>query len=91
MSAYAINKVCYLSERDERLREQLRTDPEGALATFKLAPEERQALLAGDVATLFRQGGHPFLMQHLARHRLFGLDRDLYRQRILSLNERATS
>jgi hypothetical protein len=90
MTAYAINKVCYLSERDERVREQLRSDPEAALAHFKLDPDERQALLAGDVATLFLKGGHPFLLQHLAQHRLFGLDRELYRERILSLNARET-
>ena len=90
MSAYGINKVCHLAERDERVREALRSNPEAALASFKLTPEERQALLAGDVARLFEMGGHPFLMQHLARHRLFGLDRDLYRQRIVSLNARST-
>ena len=85
MSAYAINKVCYLAERDEQVRERLRTDPERGLAAFKLDNEERQALLAGDVATLFLKGGHPFLMQHLARHGLFGLNRELYQQRITSL------
>jgi aromatic-ring opening dioxygenase LigAB LigA subunit len=89
MSAYAINKVCHLSERDARVREALRADPEAALNGFKLTPDERQALLAGDVARLFQMGGHPFLMQHLARHGLFGLNRDLYRQRIVSLNERS--
>jgi hypothetical protein len=86
MTAYAINKVCFLSERDARFREQLRTDPQAALAAFKLDADERLALLEGDVATLFRKGGHPFLLQHLAQHRLFGLDREVYRQRIVSLN-----
>ena len=90
MTAYAINKVCFLSERDEGLREQLRTDPETALSNFKLDPEERRALLAGDVASLFLKGGHPFLLQHLAQHRLFGLNREVYRERIISLNARAT-
>ena len=89
MSAYAINKVCFLSERDERLREALRAEPDRALDGFKLSAAERQALLAGDVARLFEMGGHPFLMQHLARHGLFGLSRDLYRQRITSLNARS--
>lgn len=87
MSAYAVNKICHLSERDAALRERLRADPDGATRDFKLTDEERRALLAGDVATLFRLGAHPFLMQHLARHRLFGLDRDLYRERILTLND----
>lgn len=87
MSVYAINKICHLSERDAALRERLRADPDGTTRDFKLTDEERRALLAGDVAALFRLGAHPFLMQHLARHRLFGLDRDLYRERILTLND----
>jgi hypothetical protein len=85
MSIYGVNKVCYLSERDAGFRERARNDPRAALEAFKLTTEERQALLAGDVATLFKLGAHPFLMQHLARHRLFGLDRDIYRQRITAL------
>ena len=82
MTAYAINKICFLSECDAAFRERLRSDPQAAVADFKLDPEERQALLAGDVVTLFRRGGHPFLLQHLAQHRLFGLDREIYRERI---------
>ena len=92
MTAYAINKVCWLSERNEQFREKLRADPEGGLAGFglRLDDEERRALLTGDVATLYLKGGHPFLMQHLARHGLFGLTRELYQQRITSLRERET-
>lgn len=82
MTVYAVNKVCFLSERDAAFREQLRNDPSSALASFKLDEDERQALLAGDVVALFRQGAHPFLLQHLAQHRLFGLTRDVYRERI---------
>jgi Aromatic-ring-opening dioxygenase LigAB, LigA subunit len=83
VTVYAINKVCFLSERDATFREQLRTQPETTLAAFpKLDAEERQAVLAGDVVALFRKGAHPFLLQHLAQHRLFGLNRDIYRERI---------
>ena len=85
MTAYAINKVCWLSERDPAFRDRLRADLSAALAEFKLDPDERQALAAGDVATLFKRGGHPFLLQHLWRHGIAGLNRDLYRQRITSL------
>jgi hypothetical protein len=31
-------------------------------------------------------GAHPFLMQHLARHGLFGLNRDNYGERMTALN-----
>ena len=87
MTAYAVNKVCWLVERDEEFRERLRRDMDAALADFKLDPEEVRALKSGDVAALFLKGAHPFLLQHLARHRIAGLDRALYRQRITSLNQ----
>jgi hypothetical protein len=85
VSVYAVNKICYLSERDADFRERARINPRAAVESFKLTPAERTALLAGDVATLFTLGAHPFLMQHLARHGLFGLDRDTYRTRITAL------
>jgi hypothetical protein len=87
MTAYAINKVCWLLERDAEFRGRMRRDLDAALTGFKLAPDEAQAIRTGDVATLFRKGGHAFLLQHLWRHGIGGLDRTLYRQRITSLNE----
>jgi hypothetical protein len=86
MTAYAINKVCWLVERDAEFRARMQRDLEAALVGFKLDPEEAQAIKTGDVATLFRRGGHPFLLQHLWRHGIAGLDRARYRQRITSLN-----
>ena len=86
MTAYAINKVCWLTERDPSFRERLRQDPPATLRDFKLEPEELRALQEGDIATLFLRGGHPFLLQHLYRHGIADLTRDLYRQRITSLN-----
>jgi hypothetical protein len=85
VSVYVVNKVCFLSERDAAFRERARSDPRSALEPFKLSDDERSALLAGDVATLFKLGAHPFLMQHLARHQLFGLTGETYRQRITAL------
>ena len=41
MTAYAINKVCWLSERNEQFREKLRADPEDGLARFGLRLDER--------------------------------------------------
>ena len=87
MTAYAVNKICWLVERDPEFRERLRRDIDDALAGFKLHPEEVRALKSGDVATLFLKGAHPFLLQHLARHGIAGLDRALYRQRITRLNQ----
>lgn len=88
MTAYAINKVCWLLERDADFRERLRQDIDAAVAGFKLSPDELQAMKAGDVATLFLKGGHPFLLQALARQGIGGLNRELYRQRITSLADK---
>jgi hypothetical protein len=34
----------------------MKADPASAIAKYDLTPEERQALLAGDVAKLYRMG-----------------------------------
>ena len=85
MSAYGINKVCYLAQADLRFREQLRSDPAAALDDLPLTHAERQALLAGDVAALHRLGGLDFLLSNLARFGSFGLTRDLYVERMRTL------
>ena len=65
MSVYAINKICYRALHDIPFREAVQRDPAGAIADLPLTGEERQALLAGDVARLYEWGVHPFLMGHL--------------------------
>ena len=85
MSTYAVNKVCWLVERDPAFRERLRRDPDAVLAEFKLDPDEARALKTGDVVTLFRRGAHAFLLQNLGRYGLAGLDRQTYRRLITSL------
>ena len=85
MSAYGINKVCYLAQADLRFRERLRSDPVAALANLPLDEAELQALLSGDVAALHRMGGLDFLLSNLARFGSFGLTRDLYVDRMHTL------
>ncbi len=85
MSAYGINKVCYLAQADLRFREQLRSEPAAALVDLPLEDAERQALLAGDVAALHRMGGLDFLLSNLARFGSFALTRDLYVERMRTL------
>ncbi len=82
MTAYRINRLCWGLDEDEDLAERLLADPAGELARWGLTAEERAAFVAGDVAALYRLGGHPFLLQYLSRHGLFGLNRDVYQQRI---------
>lgn len=89
MSAYLINKICYEVQRDETFREQVRKDPDGALKGMGLTGDEIGAFKEGDIAGLYRMGGHPFLMQHLWRAKLFGLTRELHFERIATVLEGA--
>ena len=82
MSMYLVNKVCHWAGHNKDFRERLRQDPDGALSEWGLDPEEITAFKAGDVADLYRLGAHPFLMMHLNRHNLLGLDRKTHFQRI---------
>jgi hypothetical protein len=91
MSLYGVHKLCYSVHHDPKLVQECRDDPEAALDRFDLEPAERQALLDGDVAWLYHLGAHGFLLHHLARHRLFGLDEQVYRQRLSALGEQADS
>jgi hypothetical protein len=85
MSIYYVNKVCWRANNDPMFREQLKVDPDGALAGFKLTDEEKRLLLAGDVAALHTLGAHDYLLGHLQRWGLFGLTRDNYQDRMRSL------
>lgn len=82
MSVYALNKVLYQLARDEAFREAVRADPASALSDRGLEADQLKAMLEADVASLFRMGVHPFLLNHLARFQLVGLDPPTYAQRI---------
>ena len=83
MSLYGIHKTLYLLQNDLDFRELLRTDPETALANLPLTDQERTALLAGDVAALYRMGAHTFLMSRIPRFNAFGgITRELYQARL---------
>ena len=83
MSLYGIHKTLYLLQNDLAFREQLRTDPAGALAGMPLDAEERRALLEGDMAALYRMGTHTFLMSRIPRfNALGGMTRDEYQKRL---------
>ena len=67
MSVYAVNKICRDALHDPAFREAVKRDPAAAIASRDVSGDERQALLAGDVAWLYDQGCHPFLMSYLTR------------------------
>jgi hypothetical protein len=61
--------------------------PAQAIAGYDLTPEEREALLAGDVARLYRLGVNAFLMGYLPRFEVCGLTMPLYNERIRSATD----
>ena len=60
----------------------MKADPAAALAECELSDDERKALLAGDVATLYRMGVNAFLMGYLPRFEVCGLTVPIYSERI---------
>jgi hypothetical protein len=81
VSVYQINKFLYRLENDPAFLDRARTDLAATLREFRLTPAELAALQSGDVATLYRQGVHPFLLMRLAGYNLT-LSRDDYAARI---------
>jgi hypothetical protein len=82
VSVYGVHKLLKRAQRDAAFREALQHDPDAALAPFGLSQAERTALLDGDVLGLHRLGVHGYLLQTLARHRLFGLSPEQYIRRM---------
>jgi aromatic-ring opening dioxygenase LigAB LigA subunit len=82
MSVYAVNYLCREVLRDHAFRAAMKQDPAAAIATYDLTDEERRALLAGDVASLYRLGVNAFLMGYLPRFEVCGLNLPLFNERI---------
>jgi len=55
-----------------------------AIADYDLTPEERHALLAGDVVTLHHMGVNDFMMGYLARFGSCGLSVPTFNEKIRS-------
>jgi hypothetical protein len=81
VSAYAVDKVLRRLVIDAAFRETLRAEPTVTLAAARppIAEPHREAFLAGDVGALSRAGANSW---QLARFGLFGLDNDVYAERI---------
>ena len=82
MSIFAVNYLCREVLRDHAFRAAMKADPVTALAPLDLTDEERRALIAGDVGTLYRMGVNGFLMGYLARYEVCGLNVEVYNQRM---------
>ena len=85
MSVFAVNYLCREVLRDHAFRAAMKADPASALAAFRkyeLTADEKDALLAGDVARLYSMGVNAFLMGYLPRFEVCGLTLDIYNARI---------
>jgi Aromatic-ring-opening dioxygenase LigAB, LigA subunit len=82
MSVYQVNKILYQTDNDAAFRKRLSEEPEAVLKEFRLSKEEHDALTSGAVGKLYQMGVHTFLLNHLYRYELFGVNRDNYLSRI---------
>lgn len=82
MSTYFINAICNRVVHDHEFRAAMKADPQEAIAGYDLTGVERAALLDGQVGTLAKMGAHTFLLGHLTRYGLVGLDDRLYGERM---------
>jgi hypothetical protein len=82
MSVYQINKILYLTDNDPAFRQRMKENPETVLREYRLSQDELDALTSGAVGKLYQMGVHTFLLNHLYRYELFGVNRDNYLSRI---------
>ncbi len=82
MSVYQVNKLLYLTDNDATFRKRITEEADAVLNEFKLSKEEHDALTSGAVGKLYQMGVHTFLLNHLYRYELFGVNRDNYLTRI---------
>ena len=68
MSSYQLNKLLYDLKAAERVKESLQ-NPQHLLASYRLSPEEIQALESEDLAALFRLGANPYMIRNVYRSR----------------------
>lgn len=78
MSLYQLNKIMYLLEVDAGFLARMKSDPADAIKDMKLTEDERAAVLSGDVGKLYLMGVNMFILDSIARHELFGVDRNSY-------------
>ena len=82
MTVFAVNYLCREVLRDHAFRAAMKANPAKALAPLDLTDDERRALRAGDVGTLYRMGVNGFLTGYLARFEVCGLNIAIYNERM---------
>lgn len=82
MSVYGVHKLLKRIRQDPDFRDRLAGGDHSALDEYPLTDEEHSALITGEVGTLNQLGVHGYMLNTLARYRLFGLTPDRYMDRI---------
>ena len=54
MSVYLLNKILYMTDNDADFRKRIKEDPEGTIKSFPLRGDEIEAMILGDVGTLYQ-------------------------------------
>ncbi|SFT31387.1 hypothetical protein [Streptomyces sp. ok210] len=88
MSVHAIDRLCYDVTHNPGTLARLRMNPQQELMRRPLTSQERDELLRGDVAALYRRGAHPVLLVRLANARVLSLDPLIYAARIRTAKPR---
>ena len=66
MSLYGTQKLLFHLNRDQQVQRRYREDLPALLDDYELTPEEREAVLAGDVGKLYVLGSNGQLLMHFA-------------------------
>ena len=66
MSLYALQKLLYQMNRDERVKARFRADLEGLIGEYELTDEESEALRTRDIGKLYVLGVNGQLLMHLS-------------------------
>ncbi len=82
MSIYHLNKIMYLLDVDADFLARMKSSPADAIKEMELTEEERAAVLTGDVGKLYLMGVNIFILDSIARHQLFGIDRQGYLEQV---------
>lgn len=64
MNRHALERFLFDFDKDARLQDALRGDPEAAFQRYGLKGEEKAAIATKDVATLYEWGVHPLLIRN---------------------------
>jgi hypothetical protein len=82
MNVYLIHTLCRRVIHDQGFRELILKNPKATVSSMPFSGEERKALLAGDVARLYREGTLAFLILILSRFEVFGLKLPIFNRRM---------